>query len=149
MFISLYTGKHKTKVADPKAKTHCLLGTLEESQFQVNIWPKSQDFIPPWFYIWGLGPLGQGPKGLGASWHWLWIAWDKRSLRTFFKYFKVVRSSSFQAVFTLSLLPWDQVYNLRKIHSVVADIFHFWYFEIIFHWRSSLFQAICTFSLVP
>ena len=29
---------------------------------------------------------------------------------------------------------------MRKIQSVVAEIFHFWYFEVIFHWWSSSFQ---------
>ena len=45
------------------------------------------------------------------------------------------------SIFDFGLVPWAKVWNFRKIHSVVTEIFNFLYFEVVFHWRSSSFWA--------
>ena len=55
----------------------------------------------------------------------------------------------FATVYSLHyrLVQLVEVKNLGKTRPVIAEIFNFKYFEVIFHWRSSSLQAIFNFGL--
>ena len=55
-----------------------------------------------------------------------------------FSTFNILRSSSLQGIFNFDLFPSAWFWNLRKIQLVVAEIFHFKCFEVVFTWRSSI-----------
>jgi hypothetical protein len=45
----------------------------------------------------------------------------------------------FKCLKTLLWLPKVKFKNLSKIQNMVAEIYHFLYFEVVFHWGSSSF----------
>jgi hypothetical protein len=87
------------------------------------------------FWFW-FGPLSLSLKfkddQISGCWHiQLLIFWACIQLDIIF----------ISSIFYFGLVPWALFRNLRKIRSVFAEIFNFKYFEFVFHWRLSSFQA--------